>query len=66
MKRSEYRITRSAPMPFKLQVKRWGWPWWVVVGYYHSIEDAETDALGHAGGVVKNLGSMLEEQRDAE
>ena len=66
MKRSEYRITRSAPMPFELQVKQWWWPWWVTVCYFHTIEEAEGHALGHAGGVVKNLGSILEEQRDAE
>ena len=64
MMENEYRIVRSAPMAFKLQVRRWWWPVWVPVHRFHNIESAEEYAFGHAGGLVKYLGTMLEERKE--
>ena len=55
---NEYQIIHSAPMAFELQVKRWWWPIWLTINFFHKIEDAEKYARGHNGGVVKYLGKI--------
>ena len=65
MMENEYRIVRGPIMPFALQIKRWWWPIWGTIDWFHDIESAKKYAKGHARGLVEYLGSQTGEERNA-
>lgn len=69
---SEYRIVRDGFAGFEVQIKRWWWPFWSMIGSntHPNIERAEKYAEDHARGflqrktmngndVVKELGKFI-------
>lgn len=58
---NRYRIVRDSYAGYEVQVRRWWWPFWTQAGYtntHATIERAEQYAVGQAGEVVKELGSL--------
>jgi len=51
----KYRIKRDGSGWFNADIKHWWWPFWINLGYFWSVERAETYIRNHRQPVVKYL-----------
>lgn len=55
--RRKYRITKHERFyNYTVECRSWWWPFWRIVAFRGSVEEAEEAARAHAKAVIKDLG----------